>query len=47
MFTGWATVITVIHQLKIHNMAIQSTLLTVLGTVLGCTYVWPYLPGIV
>ena len=39
MFTAWAAIITTIHQLKIHNMSIQNTLLTVLGTVLGCTYI--------
>ena len=38
MFTGWSTIITTLHLLKICNLSIQSTLLTVLGTVLGCTY---------
>ena len=44
MFTAWSTIITVINMLKIRNLSIQSTLLTVLGTVLGCTYIWSYLP---
>ena len=43
IFTAWSTTITIIHQLKICNLSIQSTLLTVLGIVLGCTYI-PFLP---
>ena len=45
LFTAWSTIITVIHQLNISNLSIQSTLLTVLGTVLGCTYISFHLPG--
>ena len=45
IFTAWSSVITIIHQLEIHNLSIQSTLLTVLGIVLGCTYIPFHRPG--
>ena len=45
IFTAWSTIITIIHQLKIANLSIQSTLLTVLGIVVGCTYFSFHLPG--
>ena len=45
IFTAWSSVITIIHQLEIHNLSIQSTLLTVLGIVLGCTSILFHLPG--
>ncbi|KAJ7124560.1 UPF0187-domain-containing protein [Mycena filopes] len=34
-FTGIATMVAIITEMKIHNLAVQNSLLTVLGTVLG------------
>ncbi|KAJ7727755.1 UPF0187-domain-containing protein [Mycena metata] len=34
-FTGIATMVSIITEMKIHNLAVQNSLLTVLGTVLG------------